>query len=217
MNQKIFLNLEDFRTIVRRAEIGKLIGLYFFIIFAASNIYATFPIYGVKNFGMTDREVGLIFGIIGFFGALMQGGVIRHAVKYMNEKRVFLIGTIVTTAGFVALAAAPSIALLYVAAMIYSIGSNTVMPTGLSLISQNTEPSEQGSILGINQSLSSLARVLGPISGGFLFQHVGHVWPFISGAAVMTVVATLTVILYTQMASSRRGGSPSRPTERQLP
>ncbi len=201
--RKIFLSADDFRSIARRPEIGRLIGLYFFIIFATANTYATFPIYGAKDFGMSDREIGYIFGIIGFFGALMQGGVIRHAVKYMNEKRVFLIGSIVTALGFLFLGLAPSVPLVYAAATIYSVGANTVMPVGLSLISQRTNPREQGSILGINQSLSSLARVLGPINGGFLFEHLGHRWPFYAGGIVMAVVSTLTMVHHAQSAAGR--------------
>jgi MFS transporter, DHA1 family, tetracycline resistance protein len=61
----------------------------------------------------------------------------------------------------------------------------------MGLISQNIGAHEQGAILGVAQSTNSLARILGPILGGFMFDQVGHSSPFIAASilVVLTVVA----------------------------
>ena len=54
-------------------------------------------------------------------------------------------------------------------------------------------------ILGLNQSMSALARILGPACGGFLFfAEPSHVLPYIAGAALMAVVLVLTLRLRPQ-------------------
>jgi hypothetical protein len=50
--------------------------------------------------------------------------------------------------------------------------------------SQSASADEQGGILGVTQSLSSLAHVLGPIWGGVMFD-IGFQWPYLTAAGFM--------------------------------
>ena len=45
-------------------------------------------------------------------------------------------------------------------------------------------------ILGLNQSLSALARVLGPLWGGIAYDYIGYQFPFLTGG-LFTFVALL--------------------------
>ncbi|MBM3711853.1 MAG: MFS transporter, partial [Actinobacteria bacterium] len=56
-----------------------------------------------------------------------------------------------------------------------------------SLVSQTASPTEQGKVLGINHSMGSLGRVLGPLWGGFAFNFYGYQSPFIT-AGVFTFI-----------------------------
>ena len=58
-------------------------------------------------------------------------------------------------------------------------------------------PSEnQGKILGLNQSFASLARVLGPLWGGFAFQYLGYEAPFITGALFTFVTLLFSFYMF---------------------
>jgi MFS transporter, DHA1 family, tetracycline resistance protein len=46
-----------------------------------------------------------------------------------------------------------------------------VRPTLTSLITKAAPKSETGSVLGLQQSLTSVAQIVGPPFGGFLIQH----------------------------------------------
>jgi len=74
-----------------------------------------------------------------------------------------------------------------------SIGTGMLQPTLLSLISDVTPDHEQGVTLGVNQSLSALARVAGPLWGGFAFEFLGYPFPFLTGAAFMFLVFIFTM------------------------
>ena len=47
--------------------------------------------------------------------------------------------------------------------------------------------------MGLMQSLSSLARIVGPLWGGFAFDHLGIGMPYVSGAAVMALASALSI------------------------
>jgi MFS family permease len=56
------------------------------------------------------------------------------------------------------------------------------------MLSQSVGKEEQGTILGINQSLGSLARFLGPVWGGFVYQFLGYKYPFLTGGLFMLII-----------------------------
>jgi MFS family permease len=77
----------------------------------------------------------------------------------------------------------PSLLQVGIAVTLLGIGNGFVNPSlngGISLI---TGKDDQGNNLGVSQSLSSLARILGPPTGGLLYQH-SHGFPFAAAAAL---------------------------------
>jgi len=183
--------LVKLKEALKKPKIASLFLLFFLVTFGYANIYATFPIISTREFDYTDRQVGMLFGFLGLIGAMTQGSFIRVLTKKIPEKPLFLIGVFFTMLGLTFLPFYISTAVLLIVLTSLSFGSGVVTPTALSLISQNTDARDQGSILGINQSLGALGRVLGPIWGSFVFQHFGHIWPFLTGGAVMLLVFIL--------------------------
>jgi MFS family permease len=64
-------------------------------------------------------------------------------------------------------------------------------PSTSSLISREASATEQGSVLGVNQSVGSLARLLGPAAAGGAFTLGGPSAPYILGAALMVLSSWL--------------------------
>ena len=68
------------------------------------------------------------------------------------------------------LAFAHSIPWLLVSTTVLSIGG-LVRPTLTSMITQKTSRAEQGTVLGLTQSLTSVSQIVGPPIAGLLIQH----------------------------------------------
>jgi len=75
---------------------------------------------------------------------------------------------------------------------VFVVGLAFVTPSLQSLISRRTSPAQQGHVLGVMQSLSSFARIAGPVLGIRLFAHSPQV-PLWSAAAIMAVAALITI------------------------
>jgi len=69
----------------------------------------------------------------------------------------------------------------------------------LSFISRRTPASEQGGMLGVVDSVSSIARVPGPLVGGLAFEFAGIVAPFFLNAALLLVALFLGVKVHSQV------------------
>lgn len=128
------------------------------------------------------REVGYIFAFTGFVGIIMQGGVVGRAVKALGERRVVQIGFLSTLIGYAAIGLTHTVQELLVVTAFASIFGAGLRPALTSLITQSAGRREQGVMLGLTQSLMSIAQILAPLISGLLIQnHYLSVWAFWAG------------------------------------
>ena len=191
---KLF-NFSAFTDVLKRPSIGIVIIIFFVVTFSMANIFGTFALLGYKQFHLSDLQIGTLFGIMGIFSAIAQTGIIHILTKHYKDVTIISFGTFIL---FIALAYVPfctGYVTLGVASGLLTLGTGLLIPTSLSLLSKITPDNEQGAVLGINQSIAALARVLGPLWGGFSFQFFGHAFPFITGA-VFVFFTFIYVVLY---------------------
>lgn len=183
---KIKLKLFDFkyaRKILNHPEIGILVILYFIIVFSMANIFGTLSLLGYKVFHFTDQQNGYLFGIMGIVGAVIQGVFMKKLSYKYSERMIIMAGALFMMAGLAFLPFERTFLEVAIVVSIYAIGSGILQPIVVSMVSKYAPEEEQGAVLGLNQSVGSFARVLGPIWGGFSFDYFGFQFPFLTGAA----------------------------------
>ena len=83
----------------------------------------------------------------------------------------------------------PLIWLLFLALTFAVVGFAFLTPSAQALISRRTDANQQGEILGVNQSASAMARILGPILGVTLYKSTAtHLLPYVFAAALLLVM-----------------------------
>ncbi|MCG6914756.1 MFS transporter [bacterium BMS3Abin03] len=192
---KKLINFEAYKKVFSNPALAILISLFFVLTFSFANIYGTFALLGIQVYGFTDLQNGYILGILGLTSAAVQGGLIGHLDKLLGKKKILIIGSFFMMVGLAIMPYAGNFLKLAIDCIALSIGTGIFQPTVLSLISQNASDEEQGLTFGVNQSMSAIGRVLGPLWGGFAFEFLGYPFPFITGAA-FTFLILLATILY---------------------
>jgi MFS family permease len=93
--------------------------------------------------------------------------------------RLVTLGFLCAAVGYVLLGLSFGVALLLVAASFSSFGNGVLRPALTSIITQQVSRAEQGVVLGLNQSLLSIAQIIGPAIAGALIDR-GHLtlWAF---------------------------------------
>lgn len=149
-----------------QSRLAFVLGIYFLFVTAFSVMTSSFGLFTLYRFGFDAHDTGWIFAFVGVVGAIVQGGLIGRLVKTFGEMPLVIAGALMFTASlFVIPLTGPhtgTLALLGVGAA-FAIGNGLATPSLTSLASKSASAGEQGGVLGVTQSVASLARVVGPL------------------------------------------------------
>lgn len=157
----------------KEREIRRLLFEFFLFAFSFSMFISGMALFLERRFSLHGhpfgvREVGYLFAYSGFLGILIQGGVLGRIVKRFGERKVLFTGFLCMGAGYGLLSLIHTIPLLLVVMIFSSFGSGVVRPAITSLITQTAGRHQQGVVLGLNQSLNSIAQIIAPLIAGEL-------------------------------------------------
>lgn len=172
---------------------GRLRGLYattFAVTMGIAGMEATLALWAGRRWGLGFESVGYGFAMVGLVAAAAQGLMVGPLVRRIGERRSGLLGLALISAGMVLIPLAPSLPLVVLAAAVFALGQAAATPSVMAMISHQGGVADQGRILAASQSLSALARVLGPWAAGAAFAYVGIAAPY-AGGALLAAVALL--------------------------
>jgi predicted MFS family arabinose efflux permease len=131
---------------------------------------------------------GRYLAAVGIISALIQGGLIRRLVPKYGEPTLAVVGPFFLALALIVVGLGGTLqswSLVIVGCVLLPVGFGLNNPALIGLVSRASPHDEQGSFLGINQSISSLARMTGPPLAGALFSAYGAQSPFYAGAGLL--------------------------------
>jgi len=154
----------------------------------------------VRGWGYEHEEenrYAIVLGTFAYLGLVMtlaQGFLVRRLAGRASEGTLAVSGALVAALSLLLLTIAvgqASFLWLCIGMAIFIVGIAFVTPSLQSLVSRRISPSQQGHVLGVGQSLSSLARILGPLVGIRMFAQSPQL-PLWVATAIMAVATLLT-------------------------
>lgn len=168
---------------------GYLIALYFVLGYSFANFENLFALLMIRPvFGFDVREGNLFFLYIGLVMAIVQGGLIGRLVKRFGEGGLIVLGCVLSGLSMALMPFSSRLWHLFLLLGALGIGQGVNRASILGLVSRRTGADEQGVVLGVAQSAGSLARIIGPITGGLLFDQLGPWAPFLVSGVVVALV-----------------------------
>jgi multidrug resistance protein len=171
------LNWKDYAEYFKRPDLGPLLWQFFFFAFAFSLSMSGFALFANARYTwrgkpVEAKEVGYLFAYVGFLGVILQGGLIGRLVTWLGEKTLVWTGFLVTALASTWLAWVFTIPQLLLNLTFGSYGSGVLRPAITALITHKAGKREQGVVLGLTQSLTSVSQIIAPVIAGSLID--GH-------------------------------------------
>jgi DHA1 family tetracycline resistance protein-like MFS transporter len=200
------------RHVLTDPAIGPVILTFFIASLGFGAFEVTLALFLKDNFGFGEDDSFLIFAYVGFILMLTQGFLYRRLASRVSEVTfmamgIFFMALGVLLMGFITLLVSwghePENGLytvLFVALTAAVVGFAFLTPSAQALISRRTSADRQGEVLGVNQSASAMARILGPVFGVTLYKsEETHLLPYVVGAVLL-------VLMLPMLPRIRRGG-----------
>jgi MFS transporter, DHA1 family, tetracycline resistance protein len=220
--ERHWLDLHGLRMVVGNPPVGILVLTFFLATMAFGGLESTLALVNVMllnpeaaaNPALAEeaaispevmQKSLLVFAYVGFVLMLAQGFLYRRLVQRVGEVPFMRVGIALMGLGLLGAVgvllhweAVGTRADVLVGALlsvtIGVVGFACLTPSVQALISRRSDPRTQGEILGVNQSASALARILGPMVGvSLFFATPSHILPYLLGAALLVVVFLLAL------------------------
>ena len=149
-----------------------------------------------------------LFAYCGLIGAIVQGGLIGRLVKMFGEKKMIFGGLVLVG---VSLAVLPycddsrGLGWLMGGLALFAISSGVYRAPTFGLISLNASENEQGEVMGVTQSVGSLARIIGPIFALSLFD-IQPALPYLICAVLAVLAGLIAWVKLVQPAAADETG-----------
>ncbi|GIN69986.1 tetracycline resistance MFS efflux pump [Bacillus sp. J14TS2] len=177
--------------------------LQLFVSLSMAGLEATFAYFAAKRAGLGTVQLGYLFMIMGFAGALVQGGLVGRLTKKYGEGAVIQLGIIISAIGFGLILLIDSFATAAIYLTIFGIGNGVIRPSVSALLTK-TSTTGHGNTTGLLSSFDSIGRIVGPPLGGWLFKTATGL-PYISGF-ILSIIALVLYQSY-KVAILRRQGA----------
>ncbi|MFM2342782.1 MAG: hypothetical protein RLZZ592_2435 [Pseudomonadota bacterium] len=180
--------------------IGPLVAVLALSGLAQAMMHTTWVLYTQFKFGWGPKENGWSLFAIGVMSVLVQGGLIRVALKRSTPQRIAVLGLVSSSVCYAlwGAATAPWVMYAVIALNVFGFMTQAAMQ---SIVSSAADASSQGRAMGAVASLNSLTAVFAPVIGAALLGVVSHLpqgdWriglPFFLCALLQIVALTLAL------------------------
>jgi len=194
------LDPKSINYVMTMPTVGITIGLMFMVTFSFSMMTSSFALYEERLYGLGPQEIGRLMGIIGLIGVFVQGFAIDKLTKRFGEEALIRLGVPLVGLGLLGFAFAgpteTSIVFSPLGAVcaFFAVVYGFTQPSMFSMISLRSPTEAQGLVMGINHSLSALARTIAPAIALAMFGYIEPAAPFYAAAILLVFGAYIAQI-----------------------
>lgn len=187
------LSPASLREAVAPPGVARLFAVFFLVTLCFAVLEGTFSLAAERLFRYGAARVDALWLYMGVVAVVVQGWLVGRLARRLAEPRLVVAGAVALAAGLFWLPRATGPAALLGALGLVVGGQGLASPSLSSLISKSARTGEHGHTLGVSQSLSAAARVLGPAGGGLVFDQLGAAAPYLVAAACAVGAAGLAL------------------------
>lgn len=182
---------------VRRVQPKPIIKLLFTLKLMFSTMMAfyisTIALYMVDTFHFNEQELAMFLFAVGIFLSFNQAVLSKQFIKRFGEFTTLIIGLSLLIVGFFAITLTDTLWVYIAFYYILNLGLSLCFPTFNALIAIHADPSKQGEIMGISESINSFAMAAFPVLGATLYSFMGY--PMYYLVAILPLLAFLLAMI----------------------
>lgn len=178
------------------APVGMLMILALLTSFGMAQMESTSALFYEDQIHATGSDLGVIFMVMGAVSFLTQFLLVGRSIRRLGEQKTFLWSLAGVAVSFMLFSLIRSMTSALLAVVVMGFFSSFFRPALNTMVSNRASAAEQGVTLGVINSYYSLGRMVGPVTGGIIYDHLGIHMPFYFAAFITLASLALAVVFF---------------------
>ena len=136
-------------------------------------LISNFALFAQTQLHVDTVQIGSYLGWLGFLRVFIQTVLIARILKSIGEWTMLRTGIVAMIISMVGIVFSQEYLFVFVPLVFMGYGTGVIRPVLLSKLTNSVTQSETATVIGVNNSLTSIAQIITPIAGGFMIQY----WP----------------------------------------
>lgn len=164
--------VNEAKRFFRSKAVRGLLLIFFLYSFAFMIFISSFAVFSQIQLNITPQEIGYFLAWVGILRVFFQSILITPLLKKISEETTLKIGVLTLIITMIMLILTTQYIFIYLPLTFLAFGTGVVRPILMSKLTKSVKKEETGSLLGVNNSLSSIAMIITPILGGLILQYL---------------------------------------------
>lgn len=177
--------LKNFTKYFQIPEVRNLMIRSFLYLVVQSLFVFTFALFANQRVGANAFQIGILLTSVGLISVLVRVLMVMNLMDFVSEKSLTWVSFWLMIIGLAVAMVQASWLWFLLGLGLFVIGSGWYRPLLMGAISKKVSEHEQGTIMGVANSLSSITQVIGPILGGAVLYFLSPLWFLIIGVGVL--------------------------------
>ena len=185
---------KNFGKVFAREELRKLFVVEF-LYYSGFSFFVTFlGVLLISHFQMSQSQIGNFFSILGVWIVFAQTITTRRLAKYFKERQLLRVSLLANSIAITLLLFSHRTFYLYLIVPFIAIFNGLSLSNLNGLVSKLAGSHEQGEVLGVNNSVRSVAESIPPILSGFVAAIFFATTPIFVGAGLIFIGAIIFIV-----------------------
>jgi DHA1 family tetracycline resistance protein-like MFS transporter len=180
--------IKEAKYFFKSALIRGLIVVFFIYNFGFMLFINSFPLFAEMQINATPQQVSFYMAWIGVLRVIFQSVLINPILKKFGENKTLVFGVFAMIFAMIFLIFSTFYWIVYLPFFFFAFGTGVARPILTSKLTNTVKREETGSLLGVNNSLTSIGQIITPILGGTVLQ-------FLTTQTLPIISATIFILI----------------------
>jgi DHA1 family tetracycline resistance protein-like MFS transporter len=164
--------INDVKRFMKASDVRNSLFMLFLFNTGFFMFISNFSLLAEAQFHVTADQVGFYMAWIGILRVAIQTFLIARILRALTEESTLKTGIVAMAIGMVTLAVSNEYLFVFVPLIFLAYGTGVGRPILTSKLTNSVTQKETATVLGVNNSLTSVAQIITPIAGGFILEYL---------------------------------------------
>ena len=187
--------IKDTIRFMKTPKVRNSLNMFFMYSLGFFLLISNFTLFAQTQLQVNIAQIGSYLGWLGFLRVFIQTVLIARILKSIGEWTMLRTGIVAMIISMVGIAFSQEYFFVFVPLVFMGYGTGVIRPVLLSKLTNSVTQSETATVIGVNNSLTSIAQIITPIAGGFMIQY----WP----SQTIPIVSILFFLVLLSISKNR--------------